>query len=230
MLMLSTSGCGKDGPATTSETTTTESSTTETATETTGGCPELPVCDLCPDEMGSLCGLPCPDGAEPCTNTIGDGMSCDAGMWTCVVHPPLGPECNEVCTLTDACSEAGCSSGFTLVLEAENDALPVGAYDLALEIDGAADGCSFTISDDPEACAMPPCVTETDCNAIYLLQASPQQVELAFGVVGDITLTVTRDTIEIAQDSFVPAYALFSPNGSGCEPVCASASGELVIP
>lgn len=231
VLILSTSGCAKESPATSSETTTTsESSTTDTTTETTGSCGELPVCELCPDEMGSLCGLPCPQGAEPCTNTIGDGMSCDAGMWTCVVHPPLGTECNEVCTLTEACSEAGCTSGFTLALEAETDALPVGAYELALAIDGVEDGCSFTISDDPEACAIPPCVTDSDCNALYLLQASPQRVELAFGVLRDLTITVSRDAIELVQESFVPSYALFSPNGSGCEPVCPQASAELVIP
>jgi uncharacterized protein YceK len=235
VVMLSASGCGSTDPMASTETDTTTTGTTEgttegTTTETTGGCGELPPCDLCPDEMGALCGQPCPQGAEPCSNTIGDGMSCEAGLWACVVHPPLGLECNEVCSLMDACSEIGCSSGFTLALEADDDALPIGTYDLDLDIDGAQDDCSFTLSDDPVACAIPPCITDTTCNAIYLLQESPQRVELAFGVVVALAITVTRDTIEVAQESFAPAYAVVAPNGAGCGPACAQASAVLTIP
>jgi hypothetical protein len=206
------------------------STTSDGTSETTGGCGELPLCDLCPAEMATLCGSPCPQGAAPCSNTIGDGMSCEAGVWSCVVHPPLGLDCNEVCELTVACSEVGCSSGFTLALEAAGDALPVGTYELDSQIDGAADSCSFTISDDPIACAIPPCVTDTTCNALYLLQESPQHVDLAFGVVAALDVTLTRDAIEVAHESFTPAYGTFAPNGRGCEPVCAQASAVITIP
>ena len=236
--ILAVSSC-VDGGATTTETTETTDTTTtdgttassgESTTETTGGCGELPLCDLCPGEMGALCGLPCPRGAGPCSNPIGDGMSCEAGQWTCIVHPPLGLECNEVCALADACSEAGCTSGLTLVLAAAGETLPVGTYALATDADGVEDECTFTLSDDPQECALPPCVTDTTCNAIYLLDVNPQRIELVFGIVATLAITVTRDAVEVAQDSFVPAYEALAPNGPGCEPVCAQATAMLPIP
>lgn len=235
-VVLAVSSC-VDGGATTTEsttdtttTTTTTDGTSETTTETTDGCGELPLCDLCPDEMGALCGLPCPSGAAPCSNPIGDAMSCDAGAWTCVVHPPLGLGCNEVCAVADGCSEIGCTSGLMLSLEAAGAALPVGMYGLATEADGVEDTCTFTIADDPEQCALPPCVTDSSCNAIYLLEVSPQRIDLAFGIVASLAITVTRDAVEVAQDSFEPAYDAHAPNGPGCAPVCAQATAVLPIP
>ena len=230
-IAVAMSSCGDVAATTTATTgTSTTDGGSETTAETTGGCAELPPCDLCPDEIGRLCGLPCPQDAGPCSNPIGDGMTCEAGLWTCVVHPPLGLECNEVCALTDGCSEIGCSSGFTLALAATVDALPVGTYALAIEADGDDDACSFTIADDPQQCAIPPCVTATTCNAIYLLQESPQRVDLAFGVVATLAITVTRDALEVAQGSYAPAYDVVAPNGAGCEPVCAQANAVLPIP
>lgn len=231
--VLATSSCGGGGASTSATTTTTgtsEGSTSDGTSETTDGCGELPPCDLCPGELGQLCGLPCPADANPCSNPIGDGMTCEDGRWTCVVHPPLGAGCNDVCSLTDGCSEIGCTSGLTLALTATDDALPIGAYELDIDADGTADACAFTIADDPEQCAIPPCVTSTTCNAIYLLRQSPQRVDLAFGVVAMLTIAVTRDGLEVAQESFTPAYDVLAPNGAGCEPACAQASAVLPIP
>ena len=95
---------------------------------------------------------------------------------------------------------------------------------------GQAESCAFTISDDPEACAIPPCVTDSTCNAIYLIQETPQRIGLMFGVVATLDITVSRDAIEVAQESFTPAYGVIAPNGPDCAPNCAQASAVLTIP
>ena len=241
-------GCGSGDPLVsetsaaqstgTSETTGTGGSSDTTADSSSSGggsstgsvCGELPLCDLCPDEMQLLCDQPCPEGAAPCSNSIGDGMTCESGLWACSVHPPLGPGCNEMCALMDACSEAGCSSGVTLSLEAADDVLPAGSYGVALDLDGSSEDCSFTVSEDPGACAMPPCVTDSTCNAQYLLTEHPQRVELTLGVIVQLGVSVTRDGTEIASQQFAPTYEIVAPNGPGCGPNCAAAAVSLPLP
>jgi hypothetical protein len=196
---------------------------------TTGGCGDVPLCDLCPDESAQLCGMPCPTEDRSCSNTIGDGMQCGAGTWTCVVHPPLGTECNEVCAVSDGCSEIGCSSGITAVLVADGGAFAAGVYELAAVADGEPEDCTFTISTDPDECAIPPCVTDSDCNAVYVLTEDPMRIELAYGVLATLELTLTRDDLEVAHGAFTPAYEIWAPNGPGCGPACAQAIVELAV-
>ncbi|MFO0631849.1 MAG: hypothetical protein U0168_03265 [Nannocystaceae bacterium] len=230
---LALGGCGRVDPLvsdTSAAQTSTSMDTSAGSSSSGSGCGELPLCDLCPDEMALLCGHPCPEGAAPCSNEIGDGMACSGGVWSCVVHPPLGPGCNEVCGLMDACTEAGCSSGLVLALEAAADVWPGGSYGVALDVDAVAQDCSFTVSDDPGDCASPPCVTESTCNAQYLLTEHPQRIEIALGVVMVLGVTVTRDMVELAQQEFEPAYAVAAPNGPGCGPNCAQASATLAVP
>lgn len=102
-------------------------------------------------------------------------------------------------------------------------------YELAAFVDGAPGDCTFTISTDAGECAIPPCVTDSDCNALYLLTEAPMRIELAYGVVESLDLTLTRDDIEIAHDAFTPAYDISAPNGPGCGPACAQASVELAL-
>jgi len=228
---LAVVGCGPAGGDDGGESTTSTGTASEdtSSSGTTDGCPELPLCDLCPDESAQLCGTPCPSDGRTCSNAIGDGMSCEAGTWTCIVHPPLGTGCNDVCALAQQCSEIGCSSGVTVVLVAQSGTFAAGAYELSALVDDRPEDCTFTIADDPGACAIPPCVTDSTCNAIYLLGEDPMRIELAYGVVALLDVTLTRDATELAHDSFTPAYDVFAPNGPGCGPACAQASVELTV-
>lgn len=51
----------------------------------------------CPGELFALCGTACQADGLSCSTTIGDGLTCNEGRWTCEVHPPLGTGCNRVC-------------------------------------------------------------------------------------------------------------------------------------
>lgn len=225
--MLAVGGCGpapdEDGDTTSS------SGASSSEGSTTDACGELPLCDLCPAESTQLCGTPCPSEGRSCSNEIGDGMSCEGGTWACIVHPPLGTGCNDVCALADGCSEIGCTSGLTAALVAEGGAFAAGDYELRALVDDVPEGCTFTISTDRGQCAIPPCVTDSDCNAVYLLTEVPMRIELAYGVVASLELTLGLDGIDVAHVSFAPAYDVSAPNGPGCEPACAQASVELAV-
>jgi len=155
-------------------------------------------------------------------------MQCLDGAWECIVHPPLGVGCNEMCALADGCTEIGCTSGLTLSLVA--DTFAPGVYGIALAANPDPDDCTLTISDDPMDCAIPPCVSESTCNALYLLGETPMRIELALGILAQLDVTVTRDDLEIASETFAPAYEVVAPNGPGCGPACAVALAELAIP
>ena len=62
---------------------------------------ELPTCPAeCPEDYASTCGEPCSEEeeGEECGNSIGDGRTCQDGVWSCTVHAPLEAEgCNWVC-------------------------------------------------------------------------------------------------------------------------------------
>jgi hypothetical protein len=70
----------------------------------------FPECVACPVDLGALCGMPCDHEGLSCSNSIGDGASCNGGLWGCVVHPPLGTECNLVCEDPPA-ADPDCSMG-----------------------------------------------------------------------------------------------------------------------
>ncbi len=64
---------------------------------------ELPACPAaCPDNFGVECGQPCDVEGETCGNEIGDGRTCQDGVWQCTVHPPLGMGCNRICNAAPA--------------------------------------------------------------------------------------------------------------------------------
>jgi len=58
---------------------------------------ELPPCPpACAADAFQNCGKPC-QGDAACGNSIGDGMTCVGGRWSCSIHAPLGLGCNLVC-------------------------------------------------------------------------------------------------------------------------------------
>jgi hypothetical protein len=196
---------------------------------TTDGCPTLPPCDFCPTEMPALCGSSCADEGATCSDEIGDGMSCSAGAWQCVVHPPLGEGCNAMCMAKDQCTEAGCTDGVTLQFVAPDSGFAAGTYALAIEHDGDASSCSFVVSDGP-GCAVPPCVTETTCNALYDLTGAPPQIVVPLPIATTLSVALSLEGEALVEGDPPLSYALSAPNGPGCGPVCALATAVYEIP
>jgi hypothetical protein len=196
---------------------------------TTDGCPTLPPCDFCPGEFSALCGMPCAEVGSTCSNEIGDGMSCSGGTWQCVVHPPLGEGCNSICEALEHCTEAGCTDGITLQFVAADPGFAAGAYALAIDRDGDASSCTFVVSDGP-GCAVPPCVTETTCNALYDLSGVPPQIVVPLPIATALSVTLSRDGEALVEGDPELAYALSTPNGPGCGPVCAIATAVFELP
>lgn len=206
---------------------TSPSATDETGTSaaSTDGDPcagiELPLCDFCPDAMATLCGLPCDEPDLTCSNDIGDGMACADGAWQCSVHPPLGTGCNLVCVAQDGCTEIGCSDGLTILLVADGDGVTAGVYEVGIDADGIVETCTLEISDDPTVCqGGPPCVPDTTCNALVLLDPD-ETIQILIGVAADVTVTVQRDAEPPIEVADAPTYDVISPNGPGCGPACA---------
>jgi hypothetical protein len=63
---------------------------------------QLPTCPpACPGDF-TMCGSSCPNQGEMCIfSMVGDGATCQNGLWECAVHPPLGPGCNLTCRLAN---------------------------------------------------------------------------------------------------------------------------------
>lgn len=231
LLTVLTGGCVATplDPVDTTTSSSAEGSSTADGSSTTDGCPVLPLCALCPDEMGALCGMACTAEGEVCSNEIGDGMSCAGGTWQCVVHPPLGEGCNRMCDVASECTEAGCDSGVELSLVAAGAGFAAGAYQLDLVRDGEASTCTFVISDD-EGCALPPCVTDTTCNAYYDLGGRPPRISMVLPLSNQLAVTLARDGMSLLEAEPALSYVLSSPNGAGCTPVCANAAAQLEVP
>ena len=238
-ILLVLAGCPADdggsedtGAATTTATTTSGDSTggdsgsSDGASESGTGDPcagvELPLCDYCPAAMATLCGLPCEMEGQTCGNEIGDGMQCAGGQWECVVHPPLGEGCNEVCEAAEACTEIGCADGLTIALQPDADGVTAGSYAVTIDADGTEESCMLVISDDPMDCdAGIPCLSESTCNALNLLTDAEPNIAILIGVASEVTVTVQRDEEPAVEVSGQPAYNVDSPNGPGCTPACA---------
>ncbi|HWB77526.1 MAG TPA: hypothetical protein VG755_21315 [Nannocystaceae bacterium] len=192
-------------------------------------CPEVDPCEYCPAEITELCGMPCDNAGKHCNDESGAGMTCTGGVWRCDDAPPLQDECARVCAPADGCDARGCSSGVDLRLHPSGGNPIAGAYQLELVVDGTASSCTFVISDGP-GCETSPCVTDTTCNASYLLDGEPSRIELELPIATTLALTVLRDGGVILEDEPELFYDLDDANGSGCTPVCGTATVRLDIP
>lgn len=203
------------------------SSSSSSEGSTTDACPELEPCDYCPGELTELCGMPCAHPGAQCSDELGGGMICNDGAWECSSDgPPIDDPCARLCEPSDACSERGCSSGVELQLFPSGGNPVAGSYELELTADAELSTCTFVISDGP-GCAIPPCVTDTTCNASYVLDGEPARIELALPILASLAITVSRDGELVLDEQPELAYELDAPNGPGCLPVCAAASVRL---
>jgi hypothetical protein len=201
--------------------------TSQTAGDPCAGL-ELPPCDFCPSSMSILCGLPCGEPGQSCSNDIGDGMECVDGTWQCVVHPPLGEGCNLVCTTADQCTEIGCDDGVTIELRPDADGVTAGSYVVSIEADGVLEMCDLEISDDPAVClGGPPCVPDTTCNVLVGFGGSDPVLTIPIAIAAEVTVSVQRDAEPPVELAAQPIYDVDAPNGPGCGPACAFDSIEV---
>lgn len=124
-----------------------------------------------------------------------------------------------------ACTEIGCSSGYTVSLVAA-DRFPDGAYDIALTTDGATEACQFEVADGR-------LLSDETCNAGYLIRATVLTLE-AVGITypmltSEIEIVVSRDGSEIERLTTTPVYETVQPNGPDCAPTCRSAVTTIAI-
>jgi hypothetical protein len=177
--------------------------------------------------MGVLCGLPCDGEGQSCSNDIGDGMTCQDGVWECAVHPPLGMGCNLVCVGADACTEIGCNDGLTIAIGPDGDGVTAGSYTITVDRDGSSEQCTLDVGTDAAACpGGAPCVVATTCNALAVFDAD-DVFSMLVDIAADVTVTVQHEADAPVEVSIAPVYSISAPNGSGCEPACTFGTVEV---
>lgn len=194
---------------------------------TTASCPDVPGCSYCPEDPTLLCGRPCDDD-PPCGNEQGDRMTCTGGVWLCEDEPHRDGDCTDVCAAAPSCNERGCDDGVELQLYS-GFSFESGAYEIEIDRDGFASTCTFVISDDV-GCELPPCVTDTTCNASYDLASDLPQITMMFPVSTTLSVSVAHDG-DVRVEAMPPIeYELVTPNGPGCLPVCGRATLTIDVP
>lgn len=129
------------------------------------------------------------------------------------------------------CTEVGCEDGVNFNLKKTSGAWEPGKYTFAVTADGAKSSCTVDI----------PVVADAVCSTGLQLtivaaatdassQAPDPQSLFHFGASAQVTLTISRDGVDLATGTFKPAYVKNEPNGATCGPTCMSATEELTVP
>ncbi len=128
-----------------------------------------------------------------------------------------------------ACTTMGCSNGFAVSLQ--TDAWSAGAYQIAIVAENRTIVCTAVLP-------LPKTGPQSTCDAADVtlgtsgseLQPSEQslyEVRFSDTYPKTVTITVSRDSTKLAEQSFTPEYATLQPNGPDCEPTCKYASATL---
>ena len=127
-----------------------------------------------------------------------------------------------------ACTEIGCSDGLTIELNAREGAFTPGTYTVAAVSD-VDEACSFTIGGADDCAEGAGCVTESSCEAGFVLETGDDQVVFLLGSPDSLTLTVDRDGEILLEETFAPEYVETQPNGKNCPPTCRNASAAFEL-
>ncbi len=127
------------------------------------------------------------------------------------------------CSESDPCSNT-CFSRFALYIHFDEEGVATyepGLYTLACVVDGESSSCNFTIPADRTA--------HYDCQGREIL-AGPELVFITFpGTPIEVAVTLTREGGAIFEESYLPEYAAWSPNGPDCPTTCEAASNDSYI-
>ena len=129
------------------------------------------------------------------------------------------------------CTLAGCEDGVAFELKRTSGDWEPGKYTFAVDADGAKSNCTVDI----------PIVADPTCTAGLQLDFFSEATDassgtsgvrsvLLFGAPTQVTLTVSRDAVELAKKTSTPTYTKFEPNGEICGPTCHGATEALTIP
>lgn len=164
---------------------------------------------------------PTPD-AQPQYTT--DGIAADL-LAAC-------PDARRELATNGACTELGCSSGFSLSTQ-PRAAWPHGAYRFVIDVDGKVTTCSGSLP-------LPPCdrrglqcdaddvrIGESGC---ALPADSHAFSDILFtGYPRSVGIDAFLNDRLVARVSYQPTYKLSQPNGPRCDPLCCSASGDFTL-
>ncbi|MCA9646636.1 MAG: hypothetical protein KC492_38380 [Myxococcales bacterium] len=133
----------------------------------------------------------------------------------------------------ELCTQQGCDDG--LRIEFQTAKWEVGSYAFRVEADGKHTLCksvfplmpcnigrSVQCTGDPNAAVYESgCGVEAEKQSFSEVhfQSHPKQVKV----------TVLRDDVQIAEQSFKPTYTVTQPNGPNCEPTCHQAKETLKL-
>lgn len=127
------------------------------------------------------------------------------------------------CEEDDPCSNT-CFSRFSLYLHYDINGVATyepGLYTLACTVDGEPTSCNFTIPSDRTA--------HYDCQGREIL-AGPDLVLVTFpGTPVEVQVTLTKEGSALIEETYVPEYASWSPNGPDCPSTCEAASQDSYI-
>lgn len=143
------------------------------------------------------------------------------------------PECEEKSTNPgNICTEMGCSDGFSLIIQSADTRFQEGMYEVSITTESMGIiSCFFKVSNDSTECASGHCVTEENCNAVYMVGYNyPDRIGIHYPVItGTISIEIWRDNETIVQTTFNPVYEFIHPNGPGCPPICKVSNNIVFI-
>ena len=124
-----------------------------------------------------------------------------------------------------ACTEIGCSDGYTVSLVAA-DRFPDGVYEIAINGDNTPEGCRFEVADGR-------LLDDETCNAAYGIGPTfptPEAVGITYPMItSEIEIVVSRDGAVIERLATTPVYETIQPNGPDCDPACRVAGAEFFV-
>jgi len=123
----------------------------------------------------------------------------------------------QVCTLL------GCIDGFSVTLRANDNELPLGTYDVWMEVDGATTTHCQIVASGPTPTQSGDC----DLVAWGYLEGKSKMGMISYnnsqGEVSSLVITFIKDGALIAQRDLRPVYQLSYPNGERCGGACRQA-------
>lgn len=138
------------------------------------------------------------------------------------------------CSVSHACTEVGCTSGFTLAFQKASTPWEPGTYSVNIDADGKQITCTATLplsATDAEPSSCSDKSVQLGVSGSALPAAEHSLSELSFtSMPARVKVTVTRDGMIVGDKEFTPTYEKSQPNGPDCEPTCNSASGSLPLP
>ena len=129
------------------------------------------------------------------------------------------------------CTEMGCMDG--LQINFTPALTTAGTYVFTATLDGVTESCQYTIPFVEENGEYGSCDGENLQLTISgtALDESEHSIPEMYipSSPTDVSIVITRDEVEIANQSFQPEYEEFAPNGKECGPVCYSTSQTIDV-